>query len=98
MKFDFEAEIMRWPGNTAFFYCLLPVDAAQEITEVTQGLRRGFGSVRVDVRCGATQWRTSVFMDKKSESYLMLLKKEVRKAESLQEGSVAGFEIELVDF
>lgn len=98
MKFEFEAKVMRWPGNVALFYCLLPVSAATEITEVTQGLRRGFGSVRVDAACGDTQWRTSVFMDKKSDSYLMLLKKEVRKAESLHEGAVAGFEIELVDF
>jgi hypothetical protein len=98
VKFDFEAEIMRWPGNTAFFYCLLPVDAAREITEITQGLRGGFGSVRVDVRCGATQWRTSVFMDKKSSSYLMLLKKTVREAESLSEGQIAKFKLELVDF
>lgn len=98
MKFDFESEILRWPGNTAFFFCLLPIDAAGEITEVTQGLRRGFGSVRVDATCGDTKWRTSVFMDKKSESYLLLLKKEVRKAESLHEGAVAHFEIELVDF
>jgi len=98
MKFEFDAEIIRWPGNAAFFYCLLPAGAAREITEVSQGLRRGFGSVRVDASCGNTQWRTSVFMDKKSNSYLMLLKKEVREAQTLVEGEVARFEIELVDF
>ncbi len=98
MKFEFSAQILRWPGNTAFFYCLLPVEVADEITEVSQGLRRGFGSVRVDVSCGATNWRTSVFMDKKSSSYLMLVKKSVREAESLSEGVTARFNLELVDF
>ncbi|MEY4981235.1 MAG: hypothetical protein RL174_573, partial [Actinomycetota bacterium] len=71
---------------------------AREITEVTEGLRRGFGSVRVEVSCGASNWRSSIFKDSASKSYLLLLKKAVRVAEGLAEGSQVKIQIELIDF
>lgn len=98
MRFEFSAIISRWPGNASYYFCLLPEEMAQEITELTNGIRRGFGSVRVDVRCGDSIWRSSIFKDSASSSYLLLLKKAIRVAEGLTEGSQVKIQIELVDF
>lgn len=98
MKFEFLATIARWPGNASYYFCLLPEAMALEITEVTEGLRRGFGSVRVDARCGESNWCSSIFKDSASNSYLLLLKKAVRDAEGLADGSQVKIQIELIDF
>ncbi|MGB3470973.1 MAG: DUF1905 domain-containing protein [Erythrobacter sp.] len=53
------------------------------------GRQRGFGSLKVTARIGETQWRTSVFPQKgqgESESWVLLINKKVRSAESLGVG------------
>jgi hypothetical protein len=57
---------------------------------------RGFGSLRVEVAIGSTTWRTSVFPDTKRGTYLLPVKKQVRAAEGLVEGSVCSVELTVV--
>lgn len=47
---------------------------------------RGWGSIRVRIRIGETEWSTSLFPDRKSRSYLFAIKASVRKAEGLSDG------------
>jgi hypothetical protein len=58
--------------------------------------RRGFGSVRVQVRIGATQWQTSVFPDRNSGCYVMPVKKAVRIAEGIDAGDEVSIELQVV--
>ena len=58
--------------------------------------RRGFGSVPVVVRCGTSEWRTSVFPDSRSGSYVLPVKKAVRAKQGLEIGEPADFEIDVV--
>ncbi|MDA2979663.1 MAG: DUF1905 domain-containing protein, partial [Actinomycetota bacterium] len=53
----------------------------------------GFGSVRVTVRMGRTEWKTSLFPDKDSQSYLLPIKKAVRVAENVDLGDRARIEL-----
>jgi hypothetical protein len=57
--------------------------------------RRGFGSVPVLVTMGKTSWRTSVFPEKKSGTYLLPLKAEVRKKEGIVNRDTIKFSIEI---
>jgi hypothetical protein len=98
VKYSFTAVLERWPGEVAYFVCYLPVDVAGEIDAVTEGLRAGFGSVRVHVQLGASVWKTSIFRDARRGTYMMLVKKQVRAAEGVREGDTLQLEVELVDF
>ncbi len=98
MKYEFSSELRLWPGHQNLHFVTLPPEIYEEIREVSASLRRGFGAVRVDVQVGKTQWRTSVFPMVGDKVYMMLIKMSVRKQESLGVGSVATFQIELVDF
>jgi hypothetical protein len=49
----------------------------------------GFGSVRVEVTIGTSRWRTSLFPDRKRGTYVLPVKKAVRTAEGLRDGSMA---------
>ena len=61
------------------------------------GVRRGFGSVRVDVTVGATSWRTSIFPDSKTGTYLVPVKKAVRVAEHLEPGDEVWAQLQVAD-
>ena len=50
------------------------------------GRRRGFGSIRLTARIGGTEWRTSVFPQRQSTEWVLLVSKKVLKAEGLSHG------------
>ena len=95
--FEFTADLWRYTGQAAWHFVTLPHDVADDIDELTADDRRGFGSVRVEVTIGATTWNTSVFPDTKSESFVLPVKKAVRVAEDLDEGSSVAVRLVLVD-
>ena len=96
--FEFTADLWRYTGEAAWYFVTLPHDVADDIDEITGEARRGFGSVRVEVTVGSTTWRTSVFPDTKSESFVLPVKKAVRVTEGLEDGSPVVARIVLVDF
>ena len=79
----------------AYAVCL-PFDVADEIEARDPG-GTGFGSVRVEVTCGATTWRTSVFPDTGRATYVLPMKRAVRDAEGLAPGDTASIRLRPVD-
>jgi hypothetical protein len=57
--------------------------------------RRGFGSVKVEVRLGESRWSTSVFPQKKG-GWFLPVKKAICRAESLEEGDEVEIRLELL--
>ena len=82
-EFEFAASLWRYPGEQGWHFVALPLDVAAEIDDLTTGLRRGFGSVKVVVTIGGSEWRTSLFPDSTRGTLLLPVKKAVRAAEQL---------------
>lgn len=97
MSYRFSAEVWQHSGEAAWYFLTLPGDVADEIDFLTAETRRGFGSVRVEVRIGATTWRTSIFPDTGRRSFVLPVKKAVRAAEELDDGVTAQVVLDLVD-
>jgi hypothetical protein len=99
MIVEFDAELWVWDArrDETWTFVSLPEDISEEIREITDGPRRGFGAVRVQVSVGASKWKTSIFPDSKRGAYVLPVKKAVRKAEELEEGDVAKVTVELID-
>ena len=76
---SFTAEIWLWKADAAWHFISLPTSIADEIADLVVGKSRGFGSVRVEVTSGDVQWTTSIFPDKKSGTYILPVKKDVRR-------------------
>jgi hypothetical protein len=95
----FDAQLWLWDARKAdsWTFVSLPADASEEIRELTEGLRRGFGSVRVRVTVGGSVWTTSIFPGGADESYVLPIKRKVREAEGLDVGDVTTVTIELLD-
>jgi hypothetical protein len=84
--YRFEAELWLYPGDGGWHFVTLPEDLADSISDRHDEDERGFGSLPVEVTVGATTWRTSIFPDQASASYLLPVKRAVRTAERLVEG------------
>ena len=78
--------IWRYKGAGGWHFANLSIRQSAEIKSRFGSAARGWGSIRVRVRIGETEWSTSLFPDRKSKSYLFAIKADVRKAESLSDG------------
>ena len=79
--FKFKSEVWVYPGMAGWRFISLPKKQSGQIKKTFGGLTGGFGSLPVNVTVGKTTWKTSIFPDKKTKSYLLPLKAEVRKKE-----------------
>jgi Domain of unknown function (DUF1905) len=95
----FEAALWIWDArrDESWTFVTLPTEASEEIRDLTDGSRRGFGSVRVRAAVGGSVWQTSIFPDSTSSAYVLPIKRAVRKAEALDAGDVATVTVELID-
>ena len=96
--YDFTAALWVWEARQSetWTFVTLPPDASDEIADRAGPSPRGFGAVRVSVRIGTSIWRTSIFPDRKRGSYILPVKKDVRRAQSLSPGDTARVWLELI--
>ncbi len=85
LTFTFKTRLWLYAGKGSWHFVTLPKEAAAEIKFFTPSAK-GFMPVAVKATIGKTTWKTSVFPDSKSGSYLLAVKAEVRKQETLQLG------------
>lgn len=93
---EFVAPLWRYPGEGGWYFVSLPPGISADISDITAGIRRGFGSVRVAVIVGTTSWRTSIFPDSKTGIYLLPVNRAVRVAECLEPGDSVRARMEIV--
>lgn len=96
-SFEFTARLWRAQAGDAWYFVSVPPEVSADIDDLSEGIRRGFGSVRVRVTVGATSWRTSIFPHRKSGTYMLPMKKAVRAGERLEDGDELRARVELVD-
>jgi hypothetical protein len=94
--YAFSGVLWEPPGEASWVFVTLDVEDSEDIRmRVPQ--RPGFGSVRVAVSIGETQWSTSIFPDSASGSYVLPIKRSVRDREGLEVGDGADLVIRLID-
>lgn len=94
-KYKITAKVWLYPGLAAWHFITIPPKESKEITSHFSALKRGWGSLRVNVTIGETSWDTSIFPDQKRGGYLLPLKKEVRKKEKIINGDTLTFSLQI---
>jgi hypothetical protein len=99
MRVTFDAELWIWDARRgdSWTFVSLPADVAAEVRDIAGGSRRGFGSLRVRAAIGGSTWSTSIFPDGQRDTFVLPVKKTVRRAEGVEAGDVATVTVELVD-
>jgi hypothetical protein len=95
-EFVFEAELFEWDGPAAWVFAALPPDLADVIDEIHGEHARGFGSLRVEVTIGEVVWRTSIFPDSKASTFLLPVKKDVRRKAGVDVGDIVEIDLSVL--
>jgi hypothetical protein len=93
--YKFRSKVWLYPGMAGWHFVGIPKKESEEIKS-KQKVRAGFGSIPVMVTIGKTKWKTSIFPDKRSSTYLLPLKAEVRKKESIFSEDTISLTLELM--
>ena len=96
MTIRFRSKLWHYPGPGGWHFVTLPLKVAKGIKDSARGERRGWGSVRVRATIGGTSWNTSIFPDRKSNSYLLPVKATVRSAEDVGDGDSATISLDVI--
>ena len=82
--------LQRWQGEKAVYHLVTfsgpeaeAIAAHALMHRLEFGRARGFGSVKVTARIGATEWKTSVFPQNSQSEWILLVGKKVMRAEDL---------------
>jgi hypothetical protein len=96
LKINFTAKVWLYNGHSAWHFISLPKTLSAKIKKLFLGLERGWGSLPVKVTIGESEWRTSIFPDTKTKSYLLPLKAGIRKKENLKVGDKVKVSLEII--
>ena len=94
LSYQFTAPVWVYQGKGAWHFVTLPQTAAAEI-RFFNSHAQGFMPIAVIATIGNTTWKTSVFPDSKSGSFVLAIKKGVRKAENLREGDMVKLDLQV---
>ncbi len=94
-EYKLKEKVWLYPGKAGWYFITIPTGVAKEIDYFFSEQKRGWGSLRVKVSIGQTNWETSIFPDKKTTSYLLPIKAEVRKKEQIKVDDTIAFSIEI---
>lgn len=91
--YTISTKIWLWQGKGAWHFVTIPKETADDISYYFDHVKAGFGSIKVTAIIGNTTWKTSIFPDKKSQGYLLPIKKSVREQENIKEGDTITIEL-----
>ncbi len=95
LTLKFRSMLWRYHGPGAWHFITLPARHAKAIKLSSQATRRGWGSLRVVATIGQTIWKTSIFPDRKSNSYVLPVKADIRNKEDIEDGDMVMLTLEV---
>lgn len=96
MRYDFSSVVWEYGGKDTWFFVTLPEEVSKEIKELFISQSKSFGSIKIRAYIGKTVWETSIFPNNQSGVYDLPIKKSVRKAESIIEGTKVAVKVEIL--
>lgn len=86
--FSFTSTVWLYSGPAAWHFITVPVEVSDKIDFYFGHLKKGWGSLPVQVTVKDTNWNTSIFPDKKTKSYLLPFKAAIRHELAVEAGDV----------
>jgi hypothetical protein len=88
IKYTFQEKIWAHNGKGSWYFVSLPFDFSKEIRENLQSEEEGWGRLKATAKIGITEWKTAIWYDTKLKTYLLPIKKDIRKIEQLNIGLI----------
>lgn len=81
-KYTIQAKVWKWEGDMAWYFISLDTALSEKIRE-----SRGKGMIKIQAQIGKSSWNTSLLYHTEARTYLIAIKKLIRRKEQLIEGS-----------
>ena len=94
-EYRVRARLWLYPGKGGWYFVTVPRAQSRKIKALFGPEARGWGSIPIRVRIGKTEWRTSLFPDRKTGNYLFAVKAEVRKKQRVDAGDTITATVEV---
>ncbi|MBL7830472.1 MAG: DUF1905 domain-containing protein [Saprospiraceae bacterium] len=88
IKYNFSAKIWKYESDGGWHFISLPEEIAKEIRENLGWQEEAWGRLKVNAKIGNSSWETSIWFDKKLNTYLLPLKVKIRKEANIEVGQV----------
>jgi len=86
IKYEFSAKVYQYSSSvemSGWTFVSLPKEMSIEIRDIFKWLEQGWGRMKVTAKIGNSKWKTAIWFDTKQDTYLLPLKAEIRKKESI---------------
>lgn len=90
------AKVWVYSGAAAWHFVSVPVTVSRKIRRAHRLSARGWGSLPVTAQVGGVEWRTSIFPDSKSGTYLLPLKADIRQRLGLSKGATIALRLNVL--
>lgn len=84
IKYSFSEKIWHHSSTGGWYFISLPKEMSKEIRNLLKSEEEGWGRLKAIAKIGKSYWKTSIWFDSKSETYLLPLKTEIRKMENIK--------------
>jgi hypothetical protein len=94
--YKIQSKVWPYPGMAGWHFLTVPKKESEAIKKVHGAHARGWGSLPVTAVIGKTSWKTSIFPDRQSGTYLLPLKVAVRRSEGVDAGDSVSYSITIL--
>jgi len=95
-RYTFTTELWEYGGKASWFFVTLPQQQSDEIADLAPK-GPGFGSVKVNVTLGSSEWSTSLFPSREHAAYVLPIKRAVRDREEIDVGDEVAVVVAVID-
>lgn len=83
VKYLFKARVWKSKGSAGWYFATVPKYISKNIRSKHGLSEEGWGRLKTQAKIGNIEWKTSIWYDTKAGAYLLPLKAQVRKKESI---------------
>lgn len=88
VKYEFSAEPWRYNTSGGWYFVSLSNELSKEIRSTFQSEEEGWGRLKTTAKIGNSEWKTAIWFDSKTKSYLLPLKAAIRSKENIDVGEI----------
>lgn len=86
IRYEFKAKVWKYKSAAGWHFVSMPKDMAEEIRQNLKWQEEGWGRLKATASIGDTEWKTAIWFDTKLKTYLLPLKEDIRRKETIKEG------------
>ncbi len=83
LKYEFVAKPWQYTGPAGWYFVSLPKEMAKKIRKILRPEEEGWGRLKATAKIGNSEWNTAIWFDTRMNTYLLPLKAEIRKKETV---------------